>query len=354
MFTMFDGRTSLALQVRAEVERYFKAQLFQTVVPRNVRLTEAPSHGQSILQYDLGRPAPPPTSSWPRRCSPMMKRAGTRTGALLPQAERSPDAEPGTTPLLAVPVEQLAPNPYQPRRPSVLARWTSWPRRSRPPASSSRSSRGAAASATRSCGASDGGGRPGKRARRGARRRSRRERCRGARAGAGREPPARGPESPRGSRCLPAALAEFGWTQDVLAQRIGKDRSSIANALRLRRLPEPIQEDLRTGRLTMGHARALLGLTTAAAQLRLRERSSPRTGPCARPRPAFARPGPLDRARAGAPEVEAIEEELRRPSARASSSSARWSGAGSSCPSARGRAGAAPCAAHERRDKPTS
>ena len=53
MFTMFDGRTSLALQVRAEVERYFGAQLFQTVVPRNVRLSEAPSHGQSILQYDL-------------------------------------------------------------------------------------------------------------------------------------------------------------------------------------------------------------------------------------------------------------------------------------------------------------
>src|SRR5262245_35710049 len=53
VFTMFDGRTSLALQVRSEVERYFSAQLFQTVVPRNVRLTEAPSHGQSILQYDL-------------------------------------------------------------------------------------------------------------------------------------------------------------------------------------------------------------------------------------------------------------------------------------------------------------
>jgi chromosome partitioning protein len=53
VFTMFDGRTSLALQVRAEVERYFRGQLFQTVVPRNVRLTEAPSHGQSILQYDL-------------------------------------------------------------------------------------------------------------------------------------------------------------------------------------------------------------------------------------------------------------------------------------------------------------
>jgi chromosome partitioning protein len=56
VFTMFDGRTSLALQVRSEVERYFKNQLFQTVIPRNIRLTEAPSHGLSILQYDLRSP----------------------------------------------------------------------------------------------------------------------------------------------------------------------------------------------------------------------------------------------------------------------------------------------------------
>jgi len=53
VFTMFDGRTSLAVQVRAEAERYFQDQLFRTVIPRNVRLTEAPSHGCSILQYDL-------------------------------------------------------------------------------------------------------------------------------------------------------------------------------------------------------------------------------------------------------------------------------------------------------------
>jgi chromosome partitioning protein len=53
VFTMFDGRTSLALQVRAEVERYFRDHLFHTVIPRSVRLTEAPSHGQPIVQYDL-------------------------------------------------------------------------------------------------------------------------------------------------------------------------------------------------------------------------------------------------------------------------------------------------------------
>lgn len=66
-------------------------------------------------------------------------------------------------------------------------------------------------------------------------------------------------------------LAEFGWTQEELAQRVQRDRSSIANCLRLLKLPELIQADLRAGRLTMGHARALLALTSPAEQLRLRE-----------------------------------------------------------------------------------
>lgn len=66
-------------------------------------------------------------------------------------------------------------------------------------------------------------------------------------------------------------LAEFSWTQEDLAQRIGRDRSSVANSLRLLRLPAPIQADLRAGRLTMGHARALLSLEGEAEQLRLRD-----------------------------------------------------------------------------------
>ncbi|HET8575657.1 MAG TPA: ParB/RepB/Spo0J family partition protein [Methylomirabilota bacterium] len=66
-------------------------------------------------------------------------------------------------------------------------------------------------------------------------------------------------------------LAEFGWTQEELAQRVGRDRSSIANCLRLLKLPELIQADLRAGRLTMGHARALLSLASPAEQLKLRE-----------------------------------------------------------------------------------
>jgi ParB family chromosome partitioning protein len=66
-------------------------------------------------------------------------------------------------------------------------------------------------------------------------------------------------------------LADFGWTQDQLGQRIGKDRSSIANSLRLLKLPAPIQDDLRTGRLTMGHALSLLSLTSENEQLKLRD-----------------------------------------------------------------------------------
>jgi ParB family chromosome partitioning protein len=65
-------------------------------------------------------------------------------------------------------------------------------------------------------------------------------------------------------------LAEFGWTQEELAKRVARDRSSIANCLRLLKLPDLIQGDLRAGRLTMGHARALLSLDSPAEQLKLR------------------------------------------------------------------------------------
>jgi chromosome partitioning protein len=53
ILTMFDGRTSLALQIRDEVHRYFPGQIFETVIPRNVRLTEAPSFGKPVMLHDL-------------------------------------------------------------------------------------------------------------------------------------------------------------------------------------------------------------------------------------------------------------------------------------------------------------
>lgn len=53
---------------------------------------------------------------------------------------------------------------------------------------------------------------------------------------------------------------EFGMTQEAVARKVGKDRATVANFLRLLKLPHAAREDLVAGRLTMGHARALLGL----------------------------------------------------------------------------------------------
>ncbi len=52
LLTMFDSRTNLSLQVAEEVKRHFPGQVFATVIPRNVRLSEAPSHGKPISAYD--------------------------------------------------------------------------------------------------------------------------------------------------------------------------------------------------------------------------------------------------------------------------------------------------------------
>ena len=54
LLTMFDGRTNLAIQVAQEVKRFFPGKVYATVIPRNVRLSEAPSHGKPITAYDRG------------------------------------------------------------------------------------------------------------------------------------------------------------------------------------------------------------------------------------------------------------------------------------------------------------
>ncbi|QSX05189.1 ParA family protein [Sedimentibacter sp. zth1] len=52
LLNMFDGRTNLSLQVVEEVKKYFKDRVYQTIIPRNIRLAEAPSYGQPIMLYD--------------------------------------------------------------------------------------------------------------------------------------------------------------------------------------------------------------------------------------------------------------------------------------------------------------
>jgi len=56
LLTMFDARTRLASQVAAEVRRHFGARVLSTAIPRTVRISEAPSHGQTVLTYDPGSP----------------------------------------------------------------------------------------------------------------------------------------------------------------------------------------------------------------------------------------------------------------------------------------------------------
>lgn len=52
VLTMYDGRTNLSMQVAEEVKRHFPGKVYASVIPRNVRLSEAPSHGKPVLSYD--------------------------------------------------------------------------------------------------------------------------------------------------------------------------------------------------------------------------------------------------------------------------------------------------------------
>lgn len=69
-----------------------------------------------------------------------------------------------------------------------------------------------------------------------------------------------------------ALMEGFGLTKDQLARRLGKSRAAVTNTLRLTQLPEPVRDILGQGRLSEGHARALLGLGTEEQMVRLARR----------------------------------------------------------------------------------
>ncbi len=74
------------------------------------------------------------------------------------------------------------------------------------------------------------------------------------------------------AEALDRLIKEHSYTQETLAQRVGKDRSTIANALRLLRLPSAVRDKVVTGELSEGHARALLGAPDDAALATLAEK----------------------------------------------------------------------------------
>jgi ParB family chromosome partitioning protein len=108
---------------------------------------------------------------------------------------------------------------------------------------------------------------------------------------------------------------EMGMTQDEVARRVGRDRSTVSNYLRLLKLPVGVQELLIEGRLSMGHARALLGLEDGAAVARLAAEAVAK-GLSVRQVEARVRAG--ERSATGAaptrrdPDVEAAEKKLTR------------------------------------------
>src|SRR4029077_2794090 len=65
---------------------------------------------------------------------------------------------------------------------------------------------------------------------------------------------------------------EFGLTQEEISKRVGKERSTVANFLRLLKLPDSVKKLLASGQLSMGHARALLAIESAKKQEQLAER----------------------------------------------------------------------------------
>jgi ParB family chromosome partitioning protein len=71
------------------------------------------------------------------------------------------------------------------------------------------------------------------------------------------------------ARAYHRLINEFGFTQDAVAQRIGKDRSSVANLIRLVNLPFEIQQLVQSGVLSTGHAKVILGIEQAELQLKL-------------------------------------------------------------------------------------
>jgi len=115
-----------------------------------------------------------------------------------------------------------------------------------------------------------------------------------------------------------ALLDEFGWTQAELATKVGRQRATVANSLRLLSLPRPVQDRVRAGAISMGHARALAAVEQAGLQTELagrieREGQSVRQVEQLVQRAASAKPGGVATQPTGRdPNVVSAEQNLQR------------------------------------------
>lgn len=109
-------------------------------------------------------------------------------------------------------------------------------------------------------------------------------------------------------------LDEFGYTQEDIATAVGKDRTTVANFLRLLALPEEIQRGLRDGAIAMGHAKALLGIEDALKQRELYHRARTQQLSVRQVEALVVSSTPARQrcARRADPQLKGLEDELRR------------------------------------------
>jgi ParB family transcriptional regulator, chromosome partitioning protein len=109
---------------------------------------------------------------------------------------------------------------------------------------------------------------------------------------------------------------EFGLTQEQMAQRTGKERSSVANYLRLLRLPEPVQNLVETNLITFGHAKALMGLDSPDAMASMAKQAVEKSMSVRQTEDAVAKlmhpPEKVEKVRQVDPNVKEAEKELER------------------------------------------
>jgi len=110
-------------------------------------------------------------------------------------------------------------------------------------------------------------------------------------------------------------MKEFGLTQERMAEKVGKDRATVANFLRLTGLPSEIQKDIAEGALSMGHAKAIMAAGSPARQMAMRREIITR-GLSVREAEALAKrlksPGQIKKVKNPSAQVSMLEDELKR------------------------------------------
>ncbi|MBQ1886155.1 MAG: AAA family ATPase [Bacteroidales bacterium] len=281
LLTMFDSRLRLANQVADEVRRHFGSMVFETIINRNVRLSEAPSHGKPVILYDAMSNGSNNYLNLAKEVIAKNQNKGLGRGldALLSNAGQSMEIKhegpaSSLTATREIELSQIVPNPFQPR--------SEFDRQKLQELADSITQMGVIQPITVK------------------------------KISVGRYQIISGERRFRacslaGLKTIPAyvkdvekdsmlemalveniqredldaidiaisfqrLIDECNLTQEALSPRVGKNRATIANYLRLLKLPPKIQMEIKSGALSMGHAKAILGLEGENLQAKVAER----------------------------------------------------------------------------------